>query len=670
MKCFDSKSCGSILIAYCNLNRSDISLFDAVTSCIASDKPFVLGVCKIPLTSFSIVSDMNLPLLAANGRTGFVSNMRGWRVVACPINRDVIAISGNVSAQLIGVVECYSRAWKNDRQSNVQTSEKVMLECLPGPSTIFLADVNTENHLWSYKRSRPNSQQVADMLNRRGLVIANRPNALNHTYQLGSSISWIDIIACHRNMLRRCTVNQMMIMTSDHRMLMCEMADRHTNKPIVRQFLDLNQLKKLIRENQLALLPCDSITNVEQNYSRIIAHVSNLVARATRSSTGWQDIDVIELAREKRYLRRELSRLDMSKADSYARYSCLKKQLLLVKQKIRSTVKDRIHRFNSKIQRGLLEPWQIIRRIMGRSWLDFKHPLEGWHQDIIEGDIDQYRSLFTATRPIYVPSGKKFDISSQPPTAREWQKIVQKIGKKRCQFADFLDSKSFSIFLEEDKSLIPFFNDCLSNGLIPLRAFDSKMTLIPKNDGKRVRPIAIMSPIGRVLDCCIHTMLMRSPDIDKLPYQWGFRRKVGSSDYFIELMLRLQPLFGARKVVIMLLAVDLENAFESFSIPACVDALANECGDAGLASLVGEMLSNRISLLPQNDGCMSFRTLTRGSFQGGFISPLLFNIVSKNIYLTDCRSWPISTIKYANDILIISKAINIPNIEKVGGVII
>ncbi|XP_074596309.1 uncharacterized protein LOC141851464 [Brevipalpus obovatus] len=585
--------------------------------------------------------------------------MGGWKVVAAPLSQNVIAASGNVGHQLVGIVECYSRPWKGRLDKTIETSEQIMLDCLPGHSTIFLADLNTENSRWSMKKNRPCADKAINMMERRGLQIVNTPNETNYTFRVGNKVSWLDIIAANWKMKKRCENDIMPVMSSDHLMIMAAVAEKSGVNTQIRYYTDLRQLRKVVKENPLIIEYSDNVMRAESNYSILIAHVSNLVAKCTRITRGAQDIEVIELAKRKKILRRKLSRIKPSNLNYMERAKQLRNALLETKNQMQGLAKRRMRAFESRVERGELDPWKAIEITMGKQWKDFKASFMGWHEkDILESE-NNYLKLFESKRTKYEPLKKCWPLKSEPLSDNEWEKIIAKISKKKCQFADFLDCKSFSIFLQEDKAVKQYFIDCLRNGAIPLRAFDSKMVLIPKQDGKRVRPIAIMSPVGRVFDCCFHALLMRYPDIDKLPKQWGFRRGVGSSNFFTELITGVAGLQRKQKIVIMLLTIDLENAFENFEIRRCVDALKTKCGDASLAELIGSALMNRVSMIQDKMGNMLYRTLTKGSFQGGFVSPLLFNITSEDVLLKEVRGWKVHTVKYADDILIISEPLRI-----------
>lgn len=304
--------------------------------------------------------------------------------------------------------------------------------------------------------------------------------------------------------------------------------------------------------------------------------------------------------------------------------------------------------------------------IFGKGWNRIKDSFSTSDDSALEISKQKFLENFTETGPD-VENGERTPMKRDWNwlTRREWKNVVIKMRKKGCKYNKYLDSKSFSHFLELDASFEKFFEIALGCALMPNRAFVSRITLIPKANGTQVRPIAIMNAVGRAADCCVNTVLDRPLTATCLPYQWGFSKGKGASDLFIEFLNWLNPLLTTDvPIAILVISFDLSNAFENFKIDKCFSKLRDMGYPLGLRTLIKRMLAKRVSFVEEN-GKFLYNSKFDGSFQGGFMSPTLFNICTKDIYMMKWRDLDLKTLKFADDMVVCSEVIQITSNKRI-----
>ncbi|XP_018397608.1 PREDICTED: uncharacterized protein LOC108775675 [Cyphomyrmex costatus] len=180
--------------------------------------------------------------------------------------------------------------------------------------------------------------------------------------------------------------------------------------------------------------------------------------------------------------------------------------------------------------------------------------------------------------------------------------------------------------------LLSLFNEIFSQGVFPDSWTSSLVVLIPKADGKSVRPISLMSCVCKLMERVLYRRLVwfvESRPI--LPQsQAGFRPFRSCDDNLAVLTTAIRSGFLEKSVTIAVF-LDVAGAFDS------VDPflLLGDLADVGVPALFRKFIENLISCRDLSfvvDGEIQgpFRAF-KGTPQGSTLSPLLFDIYLKDI---------------------------------------
>ena len=97
----------------------------------------------------------------------------------------------------------------------------------------------------------------------------------------------------------------------------------------------------------------------------------------------------------------------------------------------------------------------------------------------------------------------------------------------------------------------------------------------------------------------------------------------------------------------LVVLMDNEGAFDNLSFSAIRKALREHGCDRDIEEWYGYLLENRIVTAELN-GCTATRRPTKGTPQGGILSPLAWNLVANTLY-KEMDLGPSNVIKYADD---------------------
>lgn len=660
-----AKKLGFWMIGHLNVNRTFASISEAVD--LMEGDCWILGICDIPADTGLIVEAKRSKLIGINNRCAIMASDDSWKIVAKPNQYDILTVSGHIRGRRIGMIEFYWRPWIDKDGDIFGIIDKICRECLKRHDIYICGDSNTECSLWSIKQDRATAVKVTQLMETWKLKICHEPREDNWSWSRGLQISWLDIILMRKGrnkkvvepVVREC-------LGTDHRLLSCKIEHTAMQETKKWQKINLDELRLLIKGNPLQLDLKPTRDSILHAYQRMIGHVTNLVASASCDRSGRLRKRVNALAKKKLVIRRKIKRINFQKEEAMDTFLTLCDELERVKSEIGLKQFKQVRERKEKLLAGDLPPWRTAELILGEGWNRIKDEFLENDQECLEASRDDFLKDFHTEVPKF--TGAQWQaIEPDWPwlTRREWASVIKSLRKKKCKFSDYLDSKTFSYFLELDPAFENFLEMALRRAIMPLQAFVSKITLIEKANGKQVRPIAIMNCIGRAGDCCANKVLERAVTIKRLPKQWGFSRKTGTYELFMEFLKVIQPIFSQTMPIIMLIiSFDLKNAFENFLVGKCIDKL-NDLGiPVGFQILIRRMLHERVSMY-ERDGQIVFNIKKRGSFQCGFMSPTLFNVTTKDVFVEEVDNISLTTLKFADDMVVCSGAIRISDNHRV-----
>lgn len=162
--------------------------------------------------------------------------------------------------------------------------------------------------------------------------------------------------------------------------------------------------------------------------------------------------------------------------------------------------------------------------------------------------------------------------------------------------------------------------------------------------------LSIMHPIYKLFDqCLIHLIYKEKPNQQKLLHHFGFLKNKNIPDLFIKLKETLNKWILEDKPI-LLLALDLEGAFDNIHTDAIGQGLQYLGISNDLAELTHEMIHNRAAFINTKEG-KKWRHLTRGVPQGGPSSPFLFAAAAAK--LCNTATGEFLPLAYAEDLTIL-----------------
>ncbi|XP_074596249.1 uncharacterized protein LOC141851402 [Brevipalpus obovatus] len=646
-------------IFHANLHRSSTALLNALMICRNFGDKWVLSLNEIPLQGLEACVENN-ECCWINGLVAIITSTRDWSLIAAPQSFDICSISGHHYGRRIGFLSAYWRPWKDKTGSIFEIINEIRNRAFQGHTVFVAGDFNTENTLWSLNKSRTASLKVIDMLGMFNSIVFNIPNKFNWTRSdpTKGSTTWIDIIAGPEKLMPFSSHEILDICNSDHRLVQVVIEFKHYSPPSSKNNVNFRALEALFKSNPLVLEPVFDHESVNTNLDKIYAYCSNQVSRCFCEANYLPKNRGKKLISRKRYLQRKIYRLKGKNFPDATKLSILEREYQNINRSINYRRLKIARQFTTKILHNELDAWQIARKILGNDWHRIKQCIYGKSFESLEKSKSDFEEQFGDVHTQYISDYLIGVQTFNKLTEDEWRSIISKLKRKSCLYDRYFSGKIFMLLFETNPHIRNFIESCLYSSLVPKRAFNSNIVLIEKQGGLKYRPIAVMNPIGRMFDCAIHTILMRYASLSTFDFQHGFTKGKGSDSFFITLFNQLAPLFTKDLYLQLLVTIDVENAFENFSIDICCKKLLERTKNPHLCQLIKVILMNRYSKMKINDK-WQFKNYTKGSFQGGFMSPLLFNVATEDVHVSKIGGFEVTTIKYADDVTIVSKAIRI-----------
>ena len=237
---------------------------------------------------------------------------------------------------------------------------------------------------------------------------------------------------------------------------------------------------------------------------------------------------------------------------------------------------------------------------------------------------------------------------------REVKQVIGCLKAKKSPGIDKISNcmiKSVSATLSE--SLTKIFNSCMNLSYFPTAWKSAKVQVLPKPNksdysvSKSYRPIALTPHLSKIFEKLIRNRLLEHLTLNER--QHGFmknRSTVSALRIITNLVLEKK---ADHKVAVI--AIDISGAFDNAFWPAIIKRLDSQNVPASLISIIKSYLNGR-EMVFDYQGRTVKKFLTKGTPQGGVLSPLLWNIILDELLesfdLPDCE-----LVAYADDVTII-----------------
>ncbi|XP_018364089.1 PREDICTED: RNA-directed DNA polymerase from mobile element jockey-like [Trachymyrmex cornetzi] len=247
----------------------------------------------------------------------------------------------------------------------------------------------------------------------------------------------------------------------------------------------------------------------------------------------------------------------------------------------------------------------------------------------------------------------------EPFSRVELTRAINVAKKRSAPGLDQIDHSIISSLPDEYITrLLELYNQILAQGVIPDSWKDSLVVLIPKTDGKSVRPISLLSCFAKLMEYMIYFRLRWF--IESRPLlpqtQSGFRPTRSCIDNLVTLTSNIRTGFIRRSPTVAVF-LDIAGAFDNV-IP---HILIRDLYEIGIPASIRKFIENFISMRRLHfvvDGSLlgPFNSY-KGTPQGSTLSPALFNIYLKDI--NDHIHSDSRILQYADDVVIYSTLRNI-----------
>ena len=213
--------------------------------------------------------------------------------------------------------------------------------------------------------------------------------------------------------------------------------------------------------------------------------------------------------------------------------------------------------------------------------------------------------------------------------------------------------------------LVGLYRASLSLSHIPLTWRNARAVFIPKpgkpsyHKAKSFRPITLTSFFLKVLERLVYWHLNEcTGDLNSRMHhaQFAFKQGYSTEAALHNVVYRLEKAVFNKQLALALF-LDIEGAFSNVSLSAIRRALNNAGIEDYLTNWITVMLNSQQVTATLGDHSVTVR-LTRGTPQGGVLSPLLFNLVMSDLLRRLGEVGGIYAQAYADDVLLLSTGID------------
>lgn len=365
-----------------------------------------------------------------------------------------------------------------------------------------------------------------------------------------------------------------------------------------------------------------------------------------KTSPPWWDNECSELAKVRKIAFREFK-----EHSSLEKFLNCKKITAKCKLLYKKKSKDSWHNFCGNLN-GQSSPSNIWKRINAAR----RGLTESVTNTMTTEDAESFiKNIAPDTVPLKIPQYhlNNTHFLSLPISIEEFNANI----KKQKDTSPGLDGVSYSMLNHLPDSckgmLCIAFDKVISRGDdIPII---KKSLIVPiSKPGKpgEFRPISLSSCILKTLERIIKSRLewwCESRDFFS-PFQFGFRRGVGTTDCLAHLVTDIQNTFSDNEFLGALF-LDISSAYENVNLHILIDKLSLLI-PRGLACNIVRLFAERNISIKTASGIGDSRTVSAGLPQGFVLSPFLFNVYTRDIFDLGFNA---TILQYADDFCIYTR---------------
>lgn len=531
-----------------------------------------------------------------------ITNMENWKLMWMTEDYDVLMVESNGLADKYVICGLYiNPSMPLSRCKLLLKEVHDRLRSRRSNRLILGGDLNAQSTLWSPKEDNRGKAFRESFIHCK-LYSPIPCDSSTGRVNFSGEWNWIDVLLVDNTMRKEIRKSGGEILSnSDHNLVFIEVGCKQLKKVVISK----TKMVRIVENTKLDFLS-SKWTNCSNADRKCIILEQLMVLTGTKSTLQVykkRSAKIIPEA-EWRLQRRLKSSISKCRKKIYNASSKVSEDELGTKESKLATLNSRIKklkraykrkRVNKLIKEGKM--WYMIKKSLGTGIFDKTVNFDPSHQgkERVTNE-EEYCTKFGCNVPAYENQIRVFEETKIELDRGKLLKIVRyKIAKKSCMYELHISGRTLSLFLtHHGEIIVDFVLECLNRGYTPQYVKRSRIALIPKACGKRVRPVTVMHVLYRLFDIVLFEVIKSKVKVwwNK---QFAFKPKTGPNDLFRHLKFLLEKMDNQCPAI--LISVDLRDAFENLNFESIFLSLVLAGVSPKWSMVVLQHIKGRLSMI-------------------------------------------------------------------------